>query len=396
MTGHDRGVDASGVTGPLRGVRVLELRGLGPGPFCGMLLADLGADVLRIDRASGSRDVTVDDHRFDTYGRNKRSVVIDLKSPEGIAVLLGLVETADALIDPFRPGVVERLGIGPESCLARNPRLVYGRMTGWGQSGPLASTAGHDLTYIALTGALWSVGRPGERPVPPLNLVGDFGGGALYLAFGLVSAILHARATGEGQVVDAAMVDGAASLMTGVYSYLQSGHWTRERGANFLDGGAPFYDTYETADGLYVALAPIEPQFYAELLERLGIAAEPLPAQNDRSGWDTLRRRIAEILRSRTRAEWCEVFAGSDACFAPILDLEEAPRHPHNLAREVFAEVDGVLQPNPAPRFSATPGSLRTLPPSPGQDSRAALAAWGIAEVEIAGAIASGAVREAG
>ena len=385
--------DTARPAGPLAGTRIIELDGLGPGPFCGMLLADLGADVLRVDRPSGGGGLG-GDRRRDPYGRNKRSVAVDLKHPAGIETVMSLVESADALIDPFRPGVVERLGIGPDACLTRNPRLVFGRMTGWGQTGPLAPTAGHDLTYIALTGALWSIGRPPERPVPPLNLVGDFGGGALYLAFGLVSAILSARATGHGQVVDVSMVDGVASLMTGAYGYLQTGRWSTERGRNFLDGGAPYYDTYETRDGKFIALAPIEPQFYAEMLERLGLADENLPDRNDRANWDALRDRFAAVVRGKTRDEWCAVFEGSDACYAPVLDLQEAPHHPHNVARGTFQVFGSALQPAPAPRFSRTPASLRTTPPVSGQDSRAALADWGLSEDQIGRGLAAGAVRQ--
>jgi alpha-methylacyl-CoA racemase len=359
-----------------------------------MLLADMGADVLRIDRAAdvGKRD---EHHqRFDVYGRNKRSVALDLKKPEGVAAALRLIDAADALIDPFRPGVVERLGIGPDVCLARNPRLVYGRMTGWGQTGPLASIAGHDLNYIALTGALHSIGRSGEAPVPPLNLVGDFGGGALYLALGLVSAMLEARNSGIGQVVDAAMIDGAASLMTGTFAYLQSGLWSRERGRNFLDGGAPYYDSYETSDGRYVAIAAIEPRFYAELIARLGISRDELPPQEDRSGWDKIRARFGATFKTKTRDEWCRVFEGSNACFAPVLDLDEVPRHPHNVARGVFVDVDGMMQPSPAPRFGRTSSSLRNASPRPGQDGRATLRDWGFSQADIAEVFACGAARE--
>ena len=381
-------------SGPLRKIKVIELQGLGPGPFGGMLLADMGADVLRIDRIDAVGAAGSKESEFDLYGRNKRSVAIDLKRPEGVAAVLRLIDAADAIIDPFRPGVVERLGIGPDVCLKRNPRLVYGRMTGWGQEGPLAQAVGHDLNYIALTGALYSVGRPGERPVPPLNFVGDLGGGALYLAFGIIAALLEVRDTGRGQIVDAAMLDGAASLMTGVYGYLRSGRWSLQRGQNFLDGAAPYYDTYRTADDKFVAIACLEPQFYAELLQRLGISCDELPNRTDKSSWDVIRQRFTAVLMTKTRDAWCEIFEGSDACVTPVLDLEEAPRHPHNRARGVFAEPDGVLQPSPAPRFSATPALLRNAPPAPGADSRAALSDWGFDDAEITRALELGVVRQ--
>lgn len=359
-----------------------------------MLLADMGADVLRIDRANAVEAAGSKASELDLYGRNKRSIAIDLKRPEGVAAVLRLIDAADAVIDPFRPGVVERLGIGPDVCLKRNPRLVYGRMTGWGQEGPMAQAAGRDLNYIALSGALYSVGRVDERPVPPLNFVGDLGGGALYLAFGIVAALLEARNTGRGQIVDAAMIDGAASLMTGIYGYLQSGRWSLQRGRNFLDGAAPYYDTYRTADDKFVAIACLEPQSYAELLEHLGISYDELPDRTDRSSWDVIRQRFTAVLMTKTRDAWCEIFEGSDACLTPVLDLEEAPRHPHNRARGVFAEVDGVLQPSPAPRFSVTPASLRNAPPAPGADSRVALSDWGFSDADIARALESGVVRQ--
>ncbi len=350
------------MSGPLSGIRIVELAGIGPGPFCGMVLADHGAEVIQVERPGpGSLPMP----RLTARGR--RSIAVDLKRPEGIGIVLDLVATADGLIEGFRPGVAERLGVGPDVCLERNPRLVYGRMTGWGQEGPLASTAGHDIDYVALTGALGAIGR--ERPVPPLNLVGDYGGGGMLLAFGMVAALLEVSRTGRGRVVDAAMVDGASLLMTPIYELFGLGFWRDARGANLLDGGAPFYDTYETADGGYVAVGALEPQFYAELLDGLGLAAEELPAQYDVAGWPTLRRRFAEVFRSRTRDEWESVFSGTDACVAPVLSLAEAPKHPHLRARGTFVEVGGVLQPGPAPRFSGDDGRAPRPGPEPGADT---------------------------
>ena len=369
--------------GPLAGVKVVELAGIGPAPFCGMLLGDLGADVLRIDR-TGPSDLGLPVPRpYDLLNRNKRSVAIDLKSKDGVAAVLRLVEQADVLIEGFRPGVTEKLGLGPAECRARNKRLVYGRMTGWGQEGPLAAAAGHDLNYIALVGALHSIGRRGGPPTPPLNLVGDFGGGALYLAIGLVAALFEARGSGEGQVVDAAMVDGAASLMTMFYAFRQMGRWTDKRGDNVLDSGAPWYDVYETRDGKWVSIAAIEGKFYRELIERIGLAGETLPAQHDRERWDELRDRFRRVFLTKTRDEWCDILSGSDACFAPVLSLDEAASHPHAQARASFVAADGVTQPRPAPRFSRTPGELRRRPPERGADA-AALAEWGFSASEIA------------
>jgi alpha-methylacyl-CoA racemase len=366
------------------------MAGIGPGPFCGMLLADLGADVVRIDRL-GATDLGVPfPERFDLLNRNKRSVAIDLKSEAGRRTALGLVGRAEILIEGFRPGVMERLGLGPDACAAVNPRLVYGRMTGWGQEGPLSRAAGHDLNYIALTGALHAIGRPGEKPTIPLNLLGDFGGGALYLAMGVLAALVEARASGRGQVVDAAIVDGVASLTTMLLAMRQMGAWSGGRGENLLDGGAPFYDVYETKDARYVTVAAIEGKFYRELLDRLGLAAEPLPDQHDRRGWNALRERLAALFRTRTRAEWTSLLEGTDACFAPVLDAEECAGHPHMSARGVFVEVEGVVQPAPAPRFSRTPGTLRRPPPRPGADTKDTLADWGLDIEEIAALRAAG------
>ncbi|MEJ5255761.1 MAG: CaiB/BaiF CoA-transferase family protein [Acidimicrobiales bacterium] len=380
--------------GPLSGVRVIELAGIGPGPFCAMMLADMGADVLRIDRAQNAMGGDPANPPADVLNRGRRSVALDLKHPEGVETLLTLVESADALIEGFRPGVCERLGFGPEVCLARNPRLVFGRMTGWGQDGPYAQMAGHDINYIALAGALEPIGRQGDRPVPPLNLVGDFGGGGMLLAFGVVCALLEAQRSGEGQVVDAAMVDGAAVLMTMFHAFRAMGIWNDERGTNLLDTGAYFYEVYETADGKYVSIGSLEPQFYNTLLDKLGLADDPtLPRQHDRSQWPAMKERFAEIFRTKTRDEWCELLEGTDACFAPVLSMAEAPHHPHNVHRGTFVTNHGVVQPAPAPRFSRTTPEIQRPPAFPGQHTDEALTDWGftperVAELRAAGAIA--------
>jgi alpha-methylacyl-CoA racemase len=373
--------------GPLQGLRILEFAGIGPGPFCAMVLADLGAKVVRIDRKDGPAGA-----REDFTGRGRRSIALDLKSPAAIETALRLVEGADALIEGFRPGVMERLGLGPELCLGRNPRLVYGRMTGWGQEGPLAHTAGHDMNYIALTGALWAIGRPEERPVPPLNLVGDYGGGGMLLAVGLLAAMLSAKSTGKGQVVDAAMVDGAALLMAPIYAMKARGRWQNARGANMLDGAAPWYDTYECADGRWLSVGSIEPQFFALLCQMLGLDAKDFPDRTEPAAWPGLKERLAAIFRTRTRDDWAALFEGTDACVAPILDMEEAPRHPHNAARGTFALRDGVVQPAPAPRFSATPAEIGAPPPLRGEHTDAVLADFGVPAEEIAALRQSGAI----
>jgi alpha-methylacyl-CoA racemase len=378
--------------GPLQGIRVLEFAGIGPGPFCALLLGDLGAEVLRIDRSESVPSTPPARRSWDLLGRDRRSVAIDLKSPEGVQVALRLIERSDALIEGYRPGVMERLGLGPEPCLARNPRLVYGRMTGWGQDGPLANAAGHDINYIALAGALHGIGRKGEAPVPPLNLVGDFGGGGMLLALGVAAALIERQRSGQGQVVDAAMVDGAALLMTLFHGMRQAGLWREERGTNMLDGGAPYYDVYETSDGCHVAIGAIEPKFYAELLRRTGLSGEPLPTQNDRARWPELRERMQALFRQRTRDEWCALLEGSDACFAPVLTMAEAPEHPQSRARQSFARIDGIVQPAPAPRFSRTPCALPDPPPVPGEHTDAALLDWGIAQDEVARLRARGAI----
>ena len=372
------------MSGPLDGVRIIELAGLGPAPFAGMMLADAGADIIRIDRAERATYPPNTEPHVDLMNRGRRSVAVDLKHPDGVGLVLRLVEGADGLMEGFRPGVAERLGIGPDVCLARNPKLVYGRMTGWGQDGPMASAAGHDIDYIALAGALEPMARAGQRPFPPLNLVGDFGGGGMMLAFGMCAAIISARQTGAGQVVDAAMVDGAAALMTMTYTLRSSGMWKEERGTNLLDTGAHFYEVYETSDGGYMALGAIEPQFYAALLRGLELEGEDLPDQMDREAWPQMKERFAALFATKTRDEWTAVFEGTDACVAPVLSPWEAPSHPHLRARGTFSEVAGVVQPSPAPRFGGTPGAIRRPPPNPGQHADEALADWGLDPGEVA------------
>ncbi|MGW7341169.1 CaiB/BaiF CoA transferase family protein [Streptomyces sp. NPDC054808] len=362
-----------GTEGPLTGVRVVELAGIGPGPFAAMLLADLGADVVRVDRPGGP-GLGIDP-AHDVTNRNKRSVVVDLKAPDGPARVLDLAERADVLIEGYRPGVAERLGVGPEDCHARNPRLVYGRMTGWGQEGPLAQRAGHDIGYIALTGALGMIGAPDAPPPAPANLLGDYAGGSLYLVVGVLAALHHARASGTGQVVDAAIVDGTAHLSSMIHGMLAAGGWQDRRGANLLDGGCPFYGTYETADGRHMAVGALEPQFYAEFMRLLGIPGLA-PARDDMSRWPELRAAVAARFRSRTRDEWTAVFAGSDACAAPVLSLREAPHHPHLAARSTFTDHGGITQPAPAPRFSATPTAVRTGPALPGAGAESVARDW--------------------
>jgi len=372
------------MSGPLDGVRIIELAGLGPAPFAGMMLADAGADIIRIDRSERATYPPNTEPHVDLMNRGRRSVAVDLKHPDGVGLVLRLVEGADGLMEGFRPGVTERLGIGPDVCLARNPKLVYGRMTGWGQDGPMASAAGHDIDYIALAGALEPMARAGQRPFPPLNLVGDFGGGGMMLAFGMCAAIISARQTGAGQVVDAAMVDGAAALMTMTYTLRSSGMWKEERGTNLLDTGAHFYEVYETSDGGYMALGAIEPQFYAALLRGLELEGEDLPDQMDREAWPQMKERFAALFATKTRDEWTAVFEGTDACVAPVLSPWEAPSHPHLRARGTFSEVAGVVQPSPAPRFGGTPGAIRRPPPNPGQHADEALADWGLDPGEVA------------
>jgi alpha-methylacyl-CoA racemase len=360
-----------------------------------MLLSDMGAEVIRVDRVQPAALGIPRDPRYDFLNRGRKSIAMDLKKAEAVEALLKMVEQADALIEGFRPGVMEKLGLGPDVCLERNPRLVYGRMTGWGQEGPLSHAAGHDINYIALTGALHCIGRAGGPPVPPLNLVGDYGGGGLYLAFGVVCGMLEASRSGKGQVIDAAMVDGAASLMTTFYSLRAMGYWTENRGENILDSGAHFYDVYETADGKYIAVGAIEEKFYRELLQRIGLEEEGLPNQMDRSRWPEMHERLQAIFKTKTRRQWCEILEGTDACFAPVLSLDEAPRHPHNVERGTFVEVDGLLQPGPAPRFSRTVPEVQGPPAVAGQHTDEILAGWGFSQEQIRQLHEAGAVHQA-
>jgi alpha-methylacyl-CoA racemase len=369
--------------GVLSGYRVIELAGIGPAPMCAMLLSDMGADVVRIDRLADAGLGVQVQTKYSLLNRGRRSVALDLKRPEATDTVLRMVEKADALIEGFRPGVMERLGLGPDVCLARNQKLVYGRMTGWGQEGPLAQAAGHDINYIALAGALYSIGRRGEAPVPPLNLVGDFGGGALYLALGVVAGILEAQKSGKGQVVDVAMVDGVASLMTAIYGMHGAGIWTNDRGTNILDTGAHYYDVYETRDGKHISIGSIETKFYEELLERSGLKNEELPRQNDRPSWPQMKERLKALFLTKTRDEWCKIMEGTDICFAPVLSMDEAPQHPHNQLRGTFVAQDGVTQPAPAPRFSRTPSAIQCPPAAPGQHTEEALRDWGFSSVDL-------------
>jgi alpha-methylacyl-CoA racemase len=380
-------------SGPLHGLCVIELASIGPGPMCAMLLADLGADVVRVDRLEPSGLGVPVDPRHDVNGRSRRSVAIDLKAPAGRDAVLRLIDGADALIEGFRPGVAERLGLGPDVCLARNPRLVYGRMTGYGQDGPLAQAAGHDLNYIALSGVLHAIGPAGGAPVPPLNLVGDYGGGALYLAFGLLAALFERGRSGRGQVVDAAMVDGAASLASIFYGLQAGGAWGAPRGENLLDGGAPFYAAYETADGRWLSVAPLEPKFFAEFAARIGLDVAFVQRQYDRRTWPQMRQAIAERLRTRTRDAWCADLEGTDACVAPVLAFDEAPRHRHARSREAFVAVDGVVQPGPAPRFSRSRPPPPTPAPRTGAHTREVLAEAGWDAAGIDALLASGVAR---
>ena len=361
--------------GPLRGIRIVEFGGIGPGPMCAMLLADLGADVIRIDRPEPHGLGTPRPDRYNILKRSRPSVCVDLKQPAGVGVALELVAQADALIEGFRPGTMEKMGLGPQQCLARNPRLVYGRMTGWGQDGPLAMAAGHDINYISLSGVLHSIGRKGQPPTPPLVLTGDFGGGALYLALGILSGVIEARVSGQGQVVDASMVDGSASLMTDYYGRHAAGLHNPERGTNATDGGAYYFNAYCCADGLYISVAPVEPKFRAQLLDRLGLR-DHQPALDDLPD-EQAQQVLQAVFARKTRGQWCELLEGTDVCFAPVLSLAEAPSHPHNVARRTFVEVDGITQPAPAPRFSRTPSGAPTRPDIPGQSTASALAKWG-------------------
>ena len=385
-------------SGPLSGIKVVEMSAIGPGPFAGMMLADLGAEVTRVDRLTGGGlgSGHLLSGRADVVSRGRRSIAVNLKSAQGVEVVLRLVDSADVLIEGFRPGVMERLGLGPEVCLSRNPSLVFGRMTGWGQDGPLACAAGHDINYIAVSGALGAIGRAGERPVPPLNLVGDYGGGGMLLAYGVVAALLSATRTGAGQVVDAAMVDGAALLMAQFYGMSASGRWTGERGTNLLDTGAPFYDVYPSGDGGYLAVGPLEPAFFAILVDRLGILDIDAASQYDPASWPALRRRLTAEFAARTRADAEALFADVDGCVFPVLSLSEAPRHPHNVARGTFVTREDVVQPAPAPRFSATPTELTLPPPAAGEHTSAILAGLGLSGDEVARLHDAGVVASAG
>ena len=384
------------MAGPLHGVRILEIAGIGPGPFAAMMLADMGAEVVRVDRVQAVRDDATGPH-WDVMLRGRRNVALDLKHADGVETLLSLVDRADVVIEGFRPGVMERLGVGPEVCLARNTKLVFGRMTGWGQEGPYASSAGHDINYIALAGALAHFGRAGEPPTPPLNMVGDFGGGGMLLAFGVVCALLEAQRSGKGQVIDAAMVDGSAVLMSMFWAYRNVGMFDEHaRGVSLLDTGAHFYDVFECADGEWVSVGSIEPQFYALLLEKTGLTGDPeFTNQMDKTKWPTLKRKLAEVFKTKTQSQWNEIMEGTDVCYAPVLRMGEAAKHPHNVASNTFIEVAGVTQPAPAPRYSRSTTDLPTAPAHAGQHTRAVLGDWGVDAVRIDTLIASGAIRQA-
>ena len=376
--------------GPLKGLKVVELQGIGPGPFCGMMLADMGAEVIRIDRASA---VGQGEGRADILARGRKSIAVDLKNSEGVETVLKLLEQADVLIEGFRPGVMERLGLGPDACLARNPRLIYGRMTGWGQTGPLAKAAGHDINYISLTAVLHSIGETDGGPVPPLNLVGDFGGGGMLLAFGILAALFERGLSGQGQVVDAAMTDGSALLMNGIFGMMNSGHWTPQRGSNLLDGGGVFYGACETKDGQHISVGSLEPQFYALLLEKSGLGEQKdLAGQMDRTQWPAMKERLADIFKTRTRDEWDEIMLGTDICYAPVLNFQDAIEHPHNRARDTFVEVDGLHQAAPAPRFSRTAPQTPPGAAAPGAHTDEVLAGFGFAPAEVERLRATGAV----
>ena len=383
------------MSGPLSGYRIVEIAGIGPGPFAAMMLADMGAEVIRVDRAQSVRGPAPEAPFFDLLQRGRKNIAIDLKNPQGVETLLQLIEKADAVIEGFRPGVMERLGIGPDVCLARNPKLVFGRMTGWGQEGMYGQAAGHDINYISLAGALAHFARPGETPLPPLNMVGDFGGGGMFLAYGVVCALLEAQKSGKGQVVDTAMVDGAAVLMTMFWAFKSIGmHDENNPGTNLLDTGAHFYDAYRCKDDKFISIGSIEPQFYAELLRLTGLDADPEFASHmDRTKWSSLKPKVTAVFATKTQAEWCAIMEATDVCFAPVLTMSEAAQHPHNKERNTFVESHGVMQPAPAPRFSRTKTSLDQPPAHPGQHTSEVLTAWGIGDVESL--IVSGAVKQA-
>lgn len=380
--------------GPLTGFRIIELAGIGPAPFCGMMLADMGAEVVRIDRTIASDSGLNTNPKIEVLNRGKKSVAVDLKCKEGVSLVLQLVAKADALIEGFRPGVTERLGLGPQECLAINEKLVYGRVTGWGQDGPMAQTAGHDINYIALAGILNAIGRKGEKPVPPLNLVGDFGGGGMLLAFGVTTGLLQAGRSGKGQVVDAAMTDGALSLMAGMFSMRAEGRWSDERGTNILDTGAPFYDVYETRDGKYMAVGSIEARFFKELVSRLGLTTSEFPSQWEETRWNEMREQLSTRFAERTQEDWVGVFEGSDACVAPVLTLSEAQKHPHFVERKAFLPTADHAQPAPAPRFSKTPASISSPPPLPGVHTCSVLKEWGISKNQIEEMMRTGVITE--
>lgn len=382
------------MSGPLKGYKVIEMAGIGPAPMCAMMLSDMGADVIRVDRTEDAGLGIAMPAKYSFLNRGRRSIAIDLKKKEGIDALLKMIDGADAIVEGFRPGVMERLGLGPEVCFKRNPKLVYGRVTGWGQEGPLAKSAGHDLNYIALTGALHAIGRNAdEPPPPPLNLVGDFGGGTLYILSGILAALLEASKSGQGQVVDAGMVDGALSLMTATYAMFASGVQKDVRGTNILDGGAHFYNTYKTQDDKYISIGSIEKKFYAELLEKLRLDPATLPPQMDRAQWPAMKEKFTAIFRGKTRDEWCAIMENTDICFAPVLSLTEAHQYHHNRDRNAFVECEGQLQPAPAPRFQRTPASIKGPAPTPGQHTEAAMADWGISASELAALKVAGAIR---
>ncbi|NKB55164.1 MAG: CoA transferase [Alphaproteobacteria bacterium] len=383
--------DTNKPSGPLTGVKVVELAGIGPAPLCCALLSDMGADILRIDRNTDPGLGIGGPAKAEVTRRGRKSVSVDLKHPEGIATVKRLIEQADALIDPFRPGVTEKLGLGPEDCAAINKKLVYARMTGWGQSGSLSQAAGHDLNYLALTGVLNAIGTK-ETPVPPLNVVADMGGGAMFLAVGILAGVLNARATGEGQVVDAAMTEGSAFLGMGMFGMVAADTWVDERVSNFLDGGAHFYRCYKTKDDLFVSIASIEAKFYAILLDKLGLDPSEVPPQMDRDTWSDMAKKFEDLFAQKTRDEWCEVMEGTDICFAPVLSFAEAPSHPHNKGRDSFVDVDGVLQPGPAPRFSRTPSRVQCAPPTIGANTKEGLAGWGFSEDDVETLQATGAI----
>ena len=365
--------------GPLKGLKVLEMAGIGPGPFCAMMLADMGAEVIRIDRLSHKGS----GHRANVLNRGRRSIALDLKNPAAVETVLKLVDRADALVEGFRPGVMERLGLGPDACLERNPKLIFGRMTGWGQSGPLAQAAGHDINYISIAGALGAMGYSDRAPAPPLNLVGDFGGGAMYLLTGILAALFERHNSGQGQVIDAAMTDGTASLLSPFFGLMAMNMWTTDRQANKLDGGAHYYGSYECSDGKYISIGSIEPQFYALLLEKCGIQDEAFLAQQDQEIWPDLREKLAQLFLTKTRSQWCELMEGTDVCFAPVLDLGEAPSHPHNMKRKTYVDFEGVTQPAPAPRFSRTESQIQSSAAMAGEHTEQVLTDWGFTENEI-------------